>query len=129
MAAVGASLAGGYGRGGWAGDGRSRQGGGAAGRAGRGGRLRATAAKIHGPFVPHADVQGPGYEQISEAQGQEWQHQQGQVQEQVVGPLVVQAVRGPLLPAFSKSCKKDNIFNPVRLEFKLRVLGLRQKVH
>lgn len=69
MAAVGAPLAGGYGRGCWAGDGRGRQGG---GTVGRGGCLWATAAKIHGPFVAHADVQGPGYEQIGEAQGQEW---------------------------------------------------------
>jgi len=73
-------------------------------RGGGGGHIRPTAAKVHGPLVAHAHVQSAGDEEVGEAQGQQGQHQEGQVQEQVVGPLVVEAVRRPLLPALAQSC-------------------------
>lgn len=87
MASVGASLATGFcdsGRGG-------------------GGDLRPTAAKVHGSLVAHAHVQGAGDKKIGEAQSQQRKDQQGQVQEQVVCPLVVEAIRRPLLAALAKS--------------------------
>lgn len=76
--------------------------------AGGGGQadVGAAAAKVHGALVAHTHIQGARDEEIRKAESHQGQHQQGDGQKQIVGPLVAQRTDGPLLAALAQTCKR-----------------------